>query len=211
MKKTLGLLLVAGSVMSASAGTLQWGSMTEDGSDFVAFQDNVPQDFTGYAYLFLLQSAEATVSWNGTSWNLNGASQLAYSPAGQFYGDGVLGESGAGTWGREGSTVSDDSIRDNYYYQVILLTAPGGNETLGGIVGLNGFWASTAPRTVSNYQFMLEASGDEQAPTSISNTSGLLAWETNGSWAAVPEPATMALFGLGGLALVIRRKMRKEA
>lgn len=30
-------------------------------------------------------------------------------------------------------------------------------------------------------------------------------------WVAVPEPATMALFGLGGLALVIRRKMRKEA
>jgi hypothetical protein len=27
---------------------------------------------------------------------------------------------------------------------------------------------------------------------------------------AVPEPATMALFGLGGLALVIRRKIRKE-
>lgn len=30
-------------------------------------------------------------------------------------------------------------------------------------------------------------------------------------WTAVPEPATMALFGLGGLALIIRRKMRKEA
>lgn len=28
---------------------------------------------------------------------------------------------------------------------------------------------------------------------------------------AVPEPATLALFGLGGLALVIRKKMRKEA
>lgn len=28
---------------------------------------------------------------------------------------------------------------------------------------------------------------------------------------AVPEPTTMALFGLGGLALMIRRKMRKEA
>lgn len=27
----------------------------------------------------------------------------------------------------------------------------------------------------------------------------------------VPEPTTMALFGLGGLALVIRRKMRKDA
>jgi hypothetical protein len=28
---------------------------------------------------------------------------------------------------------------------------------------------------------------------------------------AVPEPTTMALFGLGGLALVLRRKMRKDA
>lgn len=33
----------------------------------------------------------------------------------------------------------------------------------------------------------------------------------NFQWAAVPEPATMTLFGLGGLALIIRRKMRKEA
>lgn len=40
-------------------------------------------------------------------------------------------------------------------------------------------------------------------------------WSTtqNNSYAipAVPEPATMALFGLGGLALVIRRKLRKES
>lgn len=34
---------------------------------------------------------------------------------------------------------------------------------------------------------------------------------TSYSLTPVPEPTTMALFGLGGLALVIRRKMRKEA
>jgi hypothetical protein len=28
---------------------------------------------------------------------------------------------------------------------------------------------------------------------------------------AVPEPMTMAMFGLGGLALVLRRKMKKSA
>ncbi len=46
--------------------------------------------------------------------------------------------------------------------------------------------------------------------TSTSNTTQNRFY-TDISVPAIPEPTTMALFGLGGLAMVIRRKMRKEA
>lgn len=49
--------------------------------------------------------------------------------------------------------------------------------------------------------------GDVAATFTGVSPTGHIQWTP----AAVPEPATMALFGLGGLALVIRRKMRKEA
>jgi hypothetical protein len=47
--------------------------------------------------------------------------------------------------------------------------------------------------------------------TSWTSTNDRAAIKYDNPLYAVPEPTTMALFGLGGLALVIRRKMRKDA
>jgi hypothetical protein len=47
--------------------------------------------------------------------------------------------------------------------------------------------------------------------TSWTSTNDRAAIKYDNPLYSVPEPTTMALFGLGGLALVIRRKMRKDA
>lgn len=52
----------------------------------------------------------------------------------------------------------------------------------------------------------IENTGDATFSTLSMSNNGQVTWTP----VAVPEPATMALFGLGGLALVLRRKMRKE-
>lgn len=202
MKKILLIaLLSVASTLSSYAGIVYWGSITDAQTAYTPFNDNVPSTFTGYAYLFLLTGSGSTVSWNsGTgTWDLNGAEQLAFSSAGTL-------EATPGTWGNmDGATIDDSKISKTFYYQVVLTTVTG-NSTLSPVN--SGYWASTGSKLLIGYN---DIGGiDKSGSATWQNTSpaGVAGWAPV---AAVPEPATMALFGLGGLALVIRRKLRKEA
>jgi hypothetical protein len=202
MKKILGSLLLGALVSSSSfAGVMAWGGIALN-DDLIVWQDNVPSTFSGYAYLFLLTGEGNTVTWNSTTatWDLNGATQLAYSPDGAYYTD--PDSSDPGTWGNAGSDVLDARITASSYYQAILVTTAGNGELKN--VPTGGFWQSTTAKKLDDYNNGFDGV----------DRGGTIKWQTGSAWApvaAVPEPATMALFGLGGLALVIRRKLRKEA
>jgi hypothetical protein len=82
------------------------------------------------------------------------------------------------------------------------------------------FYNGTSKTTASKYGVIptwKQITVDPNAPTanqnpiwsSVANDKAFIQY--NNPLYAVPEPTTMALFGLGGLALVIRRKMRKDA
>jgi len=190
MKKVMTMVvattLIAG---SALAGTTWWGSVLDDGSDYSPFIDNTAADFSGTAYLFLLVDSGSTVAWNGSSWNLNGATLLASSGAASM--EGI-----PGTWGNiDGSVVANALMDPAWYYQAVLVTATG-QSALGDVAG--GFWAQTGATQLSNY-------------TDIGDKTGSLYWQQadlGGGWSPVPEPTSFALLVIGAAVIGLRRRIR---
>ncbi|MEI7673201.1 MAG: PEP-CTERM sorting domain-containing protein [Deltaproteobacteria bacterium] len=182
------------SVSCSFGGSIVWGSIIiVDGSPTpVAFTAPGSDPFAGEAFLFLLTGPGATVVGNGDgTWNLNGATQLATSPAGTF---------GDGTWGAGAEPVSDANMSATKYYMVVL-TSVSGAASLTDVK--SGTYAVVTPAQLANYS---EIEGTQK--------DGMLAWGSiSGSEqnvAPVPEPASMALFGLGAGVIALRRRFKNK-
>lgn len=189
MTMVIAMTLMAGSTF---AGSLVWGSLLDDGSDYSPFVDNTASPFSGTAYVFLLSGVNQ-VSWTGSAWNLNGATLLASSGAASM--EGV-----AGTWGNvDGGDVADALMDQTWHYQAVLVTATG-QAALGDVA--SGSWASTGATLLGNYS---DLGGIDK--------SGSLNWQQGdlapGNWAAVPEPTSVALLAIGAAAIGLRRRIRK--
>ena len=202
MKKAIVQSFIALICVSSSfAATMDWGAVDPDTGNPIAFSytdGGGSSTFQGVAYLFLLSGQANTVNYSGGSWNVAavGAKQIAIDASGQGLG--------AGAWGATTMDLLNSDVLGASYYQVILVNQTG-QANLTGVT--SGFWAGTTAITPQQFD---SSSGD--------NVGGVY-WKTlaDGStggsianWQPVPEPTSMALFGLGAAVLGLRRKFRKQ-
>jgi hypothetical protein len=208
MKKTLmtlGLVIAAtGSALAAGTAQITFG-MTRD----LFFEDGAPTwanptDAGWYAEIILQAANTAYVEGNFASY-LIAAPQLGetgvgvYGSGAGFHETGKNATGGAISAGRS-QIIWQYTTTTDYYATWRVYNAAAKTDASKYLVvptwklitldpneptsSLNVNWSSTADRANIKYDNPLYS---------------------------VPEPTTMALFGLGGLALVIRRKMRKDA
>jgi hypothetical protein len=186
-KVMVASMIVASSViMSANAAQLSWAS----GSGVMYDTDGttlIPTDST-----YLLQMYESSDNICDFSAGLPGAGETLRESATWNSG----GE--AGYFAITLDPLNSNVAQDDYLYTVIWNTTTGYNldpTTRYAIVeGTPG-----APSTTK--LGMLESGYD---PTSVGATGVVGA-----DWQPVPEPGTMAMFGLGAVLLALRKKLRK--
>lgn len=158
-------------------------------------------------------SEAASVQWNsgainapngdGTFGALIGASS-AYSSIVYFYTDAGITSVAGVTGNTDGvasigsafnNTTSDSFSGDTTYYAKLVVTAN------------SGLWIMTSTVT----SFTMPGTGN--AGITFLSGAGFdsVANKMPGQWTAVPEPTSMALFGLGAAALGLRRRFQKKS
>lgn len=201
MKKlliTAGVLVIAASsVMAVPTAQVTLG-MTRD----LFFQDaafTTPTLSGWYVEIILQQNNVAYNSANYATYTVAASDVGFYNPLQTYHETGKLANGTATSAGR--SQVSWQftvTTYDNYYASWRVYDNADKSK-------------ATKYLVVPTWK---QVTLDPNEPTSTAN----ITWSstadrayTKYSLTPVPEPTTMALFGLGGLALVLRRKMRKDA
>ena len=186
MKKLIGAALVAvGIGLSANAAQGTWGNL------FGVYEDSNGDAFTGgSALLYVLTDSSKLVEFDGSAWNLNGATLVATGA----YDDGIEGW-GTETWADLGDAV-DATSAEMQYFQLIV-TEKSGVTTIDAYDGNYVTWSQQATQEVV----------DPTAPTygidvSMFNNIAKGDWQT----ASVPEPTSGLLLLLGMAGLALKRK-----
>lgn len=158
-----------------------------------------------YAELIIKQGSSYNPGANiyDTSWTVLGSlsqdNGATYTLPSVVVGKSVTGGTTFGN-GKIGFKWVNTSYNTSYYVAIRFFDA----ATKGGAT----FYGVTGPLQLT------KAGSTDGSSTTESKTWSANTTSTNNRYYAqyaVPEPTTMALFGLGGLAIMIRRKMKKEA
>jgi hypothetical protein len=204
MKKVLAIVgvLAAATSISLAAASAQITLSATFSRDY--FYQNVglttPTAAGWYVEVILSSAQSAYVHANYDSYIVIGEDFGTYYSGGPYHETGKLASGSATSSGRSSvSWTFSTTTYDNYYATFR-------------------FYNNSVKASATSYgvlptwkQVTLDPADPAPAQQSLGFTTtadrGYIAY----SLTPVPEPTTMALFGLGGLALVIRRKMRKDA
>ena len=189
MKKLIGVALVAvGIGLSANASQAIWGNF------FGTYKDSNGDAFAGgSALLYVLTDASKAVEFDGSAWNLNGATLVAtaaYSAADEGWGSVDYVDLGAAV--NAGTNWGDEM----QYFQLII-TENAGVTTIDAYDGNYVSWTQQGSQAVV----------DPTGPTygvdvSMFNNIAKADWQS----ASVPEPTSGLLLLLGMASLALRRK-----
>jgi len=199
MKKlAVAILAATAMAISSQAATIAWGS-----SGNVYFQTTKMSLNTATAYLCVLSGS----SWSGSD-IANALADSSSTVAGTKT-SGSLGSisSSSGnlivTAGNQIGSTGKNFTDGSTYFGVMFITTQGGTE----------YYNMSAPILANAAN---TGTGNGQYSTGLTTyymipavTSGTPIGSVQGTWEAVPEPCTMALFGIGIAVLGLRRKFRK--
>lgn len=199
MKKIVTIAVLLAATSAVQAGLMSWIStgIRDPAGNAISSTDNMYAEL----YYTTANDPDTSMGWDTVFATDGSGTKIKFGLITSVSsGSGAItassGQLGYSVWDQDNFVENTDGSQNFYmklYYSPTGVASPG-NATYIGITHL--YTAQVRNLTSANVSVTM---------SNISPTPHV-------SWTpvAVPEPATMALFGLGGLALVIRRKMRKE-